>query len=288
MQMMHGLYFFLNLITKLLYICREEQYYAIDDVLGRDTASVFPNESKKAALQTDAAQAILQQGNKKFISETELAEIKSITGGKGRVEDGSIAADKPLAQILREQREAKDAQFKEQWKQMKTGKNRPLDEDELDFLDGIAAAENAKRKREAEEEAAELDAFHQALKEQQETQAKADAEAAEAAAEAAAKDLKETRQFGVGGGSGTSKGVARTAMTAAAILRKPKITAIVRPKRSLPVASKDGDVTIGKTEEDEQAKKHKVVDSNYRDDKEQEEEQEGLAGLVGDYGSDSD
>ncbi|KAH7620214.1 hypothetical protein NADE_002843 [Nannochloris sp. 'desiccata'] len=263
----------------LVRVPREDQYYNVEDVLGRDTASVFPNESKKAALQTDAAQAILQQGKQKFISETELAEIKSITGGKGRVEDGSISADKPLAEILREQREAKDAQFKEQWKQMKTGKNRPLDEDELDFLDGIAAAENAKRKKEAEEEAAELDAFHQALKEQQEVKAKADAEADEAAVAAKNKEMNHLGG-GVGGGGG---GKGPTASTKAAI-KRPKVSAIVRPKRNIAAtttSAKDGGVTQGN---EDQVKKQKV--DNGEEDTAAEE---GLiAGLLGDYGSDSD
>jgi len=261
----------------------------VEDVLGRDTASVFPTESKKAALQTDAAQAILQQGKQKFISETDLAEIKSITGGRGRVEDGSIAADKPLAEILREQREAKDAQFKEQWKQMKTGKNRPLDEDELDFLDGVAAAENAKRKKEAEEEAAELDAFHQALKEQQERKAKADAEAAEAAETAVAKD-KESNQLGAGMNliGGKEK---RPAASAKAAAKKPKITALVRPKRNVAVdttSTQDGGVTQGN---EDQAKKQKVdneEDTETGKIEKADEEGQGLAGLLGDYGSDSD
>jgi hypothetical protein len=280
---------------------REEQYYAVEDVLGRDTASVFPNESKKAALQTDAAQAILQQGKQKFISETELAEIKSITGGRGRVEDGSLAADKPLAEILREQREAKDAQFKEQWKQMKTGKNRPLDEDELDFLDGVAAAENAKRKKEAEEEAAELDAFHQALKEQQELKVKADAEAAEVAATAAAKN-QESNQRGAGLGlTGSSGGKdKKTATSTKPAAKMPKMVAIVRPKRNLALdttSPKDDGVGVTQGNED-QAKKQKVDDDNTinnRDDTEMELKEEerqggqGLAGLLGDYSSsDSD
>ena len=244
--------------------------------MGRDTASVFPNESKKAALQTDAAQAILQKGKQKFISETELAEIKSITGGKGRIEDGSIAADKPLAVILREQREAKDAQFKEQWKQMKTGKNRPLDEDEMEFLDGIAAAENARRQREADEEAAELDAFHKALKEQQETKARDDLEAEiggekeRIPREASKKNLIKP----------TTTNTTATTTAAAAVVRiKPKIIAKVKPKRDLPVSdSKDNDVTQG----EEQAKKQKVENTTTTS----EAEGEGLAGLFGDYGSD--
>lgn len=50
----------------------------------------------------------------------QLHEIKQAHGGVGRVEDGSIAADKPLAKILLEQKEAKEAAFQEQWRKMKT------------------------------------------------------------------------------------------------------------------------------------------------------------------------
>jgi hypothetical protein len=164
---------------------------------------------------------------------------------------------------------------------MKTGKNRPLDEDELEFLDGVAAAENAKRKREAEEEAAELDAFHQALKEQQEMKAKAEAEAAEAA-----KNRETTTSRVVGGGGGGGNSGAKVG-TAAAVLRKPKFTAIVKPKRNLDT-SKDGGVTLGKGEEKEQPKKQKVEDSKDGKEDDDDDEQGGLAGLLGDYGSDSD
>jgi hypothetical protein len=41
------------------------------------------------------------------------------------VDDGSVAADKPLAVILAERKAEKDAAFQEQWKQMKTGAGRP-------------------------------------------------------------------------------------------------------------------------------------------------------------------
>jgi hypothetical protein len=36
------------------------------------------------------------------------------------VEDGSLSADKPLVEVLREAKEAKEAAFQETWKQMKT------------------------------------------------------------------------------------------------------------------------------------------------------------------------
>lgn len=73
--------------------------------------------------------------------------------------------------ILQERKEAKEAEFQEKWKQIKTGKNRPLDEEELQFLDGIAEAEAARIRRIEDEEKKELDAFHRALQNQQEERA---------------------------------------------------------------------------------------------------------------------
>ena len=36
------------------------------------------------------------------------------------MEDGAVAADKPLVEVLREAKEAKEAAFQEGWRQMKT------------------------------------------------------------------------------------------------------------------------------------------------------------------------
>ena len=41
---------------------------------------------------------------------------------------------KPLWQILQEQKDLKEEKFQEGWKTMKEGKNRPLEEDEIEFL----------------------------------------------------------------------------------------------------------------------------------------------------------
>lgn len=76
-------------------------------------------------------------------------------------------SNRPLAEILREQKEAKQAKFEDQWKQMKTGKNRPLDEDELEFLDNLIEAENVQRRKVVEEEKKELEAFREAIKSSQ-------------------------------------------------------------------------------------------------------------------------
>lgn len=144
----------------LVRVERQERYFDREEVLGRDASSVFPTEAKKGAgLDPELVKSVLG-GDRKFVSETELAEIKSKRGLS--VEDGTIAADKPLAQILAEAREAKEVAFQEQWKQMKTGKNRPLDEDELEFIDSVVEAEAARLRTICEEEEAELAAFRAA------------------------------------------------------------------------------------------------------------------------------
>lgn len=270
-------------LTILALFRREEKFYDVEDVLGRDIASVFPTESKKAALQSDAAQAILLQGNKKFISETELAEIKSATGGRGRVEDGSIAADKPLAEILREQRETKEAKFQEQWRQMKTGKNRPLEEDEYVFLDSVAEAEAEQQRRVAAEEAAELDAFHRALKEQEEAKARdAEANAGTGGGNAAARAVDEREPSSIAPMAGKKSGLALG--IGARVVVKPRITAVVRPKRGKELEPND------KAPLEASPKRQKIENDELKASPSSsgDDAGAGLAGLLGDYGSDSE
>lgn len=69
---------------------------------------------------------------------------------------------RPLADILMEQREAKQAKFEEGWKVMKTGKNRPLDEGEAGFLEQLLENEAHMEKRIVEEEKNEIQAFREA------------------------------------------------------------------------------------------------------------------------------
>lgn len=135
---------------------REEQVFDREEVLGRDACSVFPTESKRmVSMDPEKVKEVLGK-DRKFISETELEEIHAARGTRG-----DVVAQKPLAEILKEQRDAKDAAFQEQWKQMKTGKNRPLEEDELHFLDSLAQAEQQRWKVEIEQEKAELESFRQ-------------------------------------------------------------------------------------------------------------------------------
>lgn len=53
----------------------------------------------------------------------QLEEIKKARGLS--VDDGTAAADKPLAEVLAERKQAKQDAFDQQWRQMKTGRGKP-------------------------------------------------------------------------------------------------------------------------------------------------------------------
>jgi inorganic triphosphatase YgiF len=51
-----------------------------------------------------------------------VAQLNAIKAERGlRVEDGTVAPSKPLVEILKEAKEAKEAAFQAVWKSMKTG-----------------------------------------------------------------------------------------------------------------------------------------------------------------------
>ncbi|CAO2180076.1 unnamed protein product [Urochloa humidicola] len=93
-----------------------------------------------------------------FISEDQLDEVKRTRGE--RVEDGTAQRDKPLFQILKENKEKKDAEFNERFK------HRPpkaLDEDETEFLEKLASSRREYEQQVANEEAEQLRSFHEAV-----------------------------------------------------------------------------------------------------------------------------
>ena len=93
-----------------------ERLYDREAVLGRDTSSVFPSAARDSA-QADFAASVGLNGPR-FVTESELEELKALRGG--RVEDGTAsAADKPLHEVLRENKEKKEAEFQEKWRLMK-------------------------------------------------------------------------------------------------------------------------------------------------------------------------
>ncbi|GJP42194.1 hypothetical protein CLOM_g1792 [Closterium sp. NIES-68] len=93
-----------------------------------------------------------------FISESQLEENKRVRGE--RVEDGTVTVDRPLYEILREQKEKKEAEHKEKFK------NRPpraLDEDELEFLEAVAQKQREDEKEKDDEDKRALTEFQAAL-----------------------------------------------------------------------------------------------------------------------------
>ncbi|KAG2423870.1 hypothetical protein HXX76_014924 [Chlamydomonas incerta] len=210
----------------------EERYFERDAVLGRDAASVFPSRAKEMAeggggggLDVESIKEAL--GARKFISETELETIRTTRGATA--DDGAVALDKPLAEILRERKAAKDAEHEDKWKQMKVGKNRPLDADELMFLDSVAEAEAARERAWGELERAELEAFKAAVRERG-SEAPAAGEAAGAAAGAAA-----TSPSGAGAAEArpavpVKVGVPQVVAAAALAAPKPILRAVVKIK----------------------------------------------------------
>jgi hypothetical protein len=233
---------------------------------------VFKNESRKAVLQSEAAQAILQ-GGKKFISESQLQEIK---GG----EDGSEASNKPLAQVLREQREAKEAAAQEKWKEIKRGKNRPLDQDEALFLESIAEAEAARLRNEVNEEHAELEAFHRALREQQERQAAARAATLAKGDDAEMQDATTSGRMAASSGKVHAQGKHRQR----SVLPVARMV-VVKPQSS---ASLQTDGSHAAAAEAAHPSKRQKLGQNIADGRQKSEEEDtGLAGLLGGYQSDS-
>ncbi|EFN56884.1 hypothetical protein CHLNCDRAFT_144541 [Chlorella variabilis] len=264
----------------LVRVPREERYYDREAVLGRDAASVFPTEIRKAAAAEGAALAeLLGGGNKKFISETELEEIKTQRGLS--VEDGSIAPEKPLAEILREAKEAKEAAFQEQWKTMKRGKNRPLDEDEFEFLDSVAEGEAAALRRARQEEEDALAAFHAAQQHRQQ---------GEGGEEGASDD----QQPGAAAGPAPApapagraqQDVARPARPASQHKKQPlvAIKPIVRP--IVRVKGKAEPAAAGGGGEPASKRQRTAAEAEQQQQSGSGSEGPGLAGLLGGYGSD--
>ncbi|KAL4563512.1 hypothetical protein LXL04_027555 [Taraxacum kok-saghyz] len=99
-----------------------------------------------------------------FVSQEQLDESKKTRGP--RVEDGTAHRDRPLFEILRENKDKKDAEFNERFK------HRPpkaLDEDETEFLDRLELVIilfDSRREYEqqlANEEAQQLQSFQEAV-----------------------------------------------------------------------------------------------------------------------------
>ncbi|KAM0948399.1 putative PSME3-interacting protein [Dioscorea sansibarensis] len=93
-----------------------------------------------------------------FISEDQLDHAKKARGL--RVEDGTAQRDRPLYEILKENKDKKDAEFNERFK------HRPpkaLDVDETEFLDNLEMSRREYERQIADEEALELRSFQEAV-----------------------------------------------------------------------------------------------------------------------------
>ncbi|XP_020573511.1 protein FAM192A [Phalaenopsis equestris] len=93
-----------------------------------------------------------------FVSEEQLDESRKIRGE--RVEDGTAQRDRPLYEILRENKEKKDAEFNERFK------HRPpkaLDEDETEFLEKLDMSRKEYERQIADDDANQLRSFQEAV-----------------------------------------------------------------------------------------------------------------------------
>ncbi|XP_021773156.1 protein FAM192A-like [Chenopodium quinoa] len=95
-----------------------------------------------------------------FVSQEELDIAKSSRGE--RVDDGTAQRDRPLFEILKENKDKQDAEFNERFK------HRPpkaLDEDETEFLDKLETSRKEYERLLADEEAQQLKSFQAAVAE---------------------------------------------------------------------------------------------------------------------------
>ncbi|XP_022146349.1 protein FAM192A [Momordica charantia] len=93
-----------------------------------------------------------------FVSEEQLDEAKKTRGE--RVEDGTAQRDRPLFEILKENKDKRDAEFNERFK------HRPpkaLDEDETEFLDKLETSKREYERQMADAEEEELRSFQAAV-----------------------------------------------------------------------------------------------------------------------------
>ncbi|VFQ59549.1 unnamed protein product [Cuscuta campestris] len=93
-----------------------------------------------------------------FVSEDQLEEAKRTRGA--RVEDGTAQRDRSLYEILKENKDKKDAEFNER---IKHRPPKALDEDETDFLDKLEESRREYEKQLVYEEEKQLQSFQAAV-----------------------------------------------------------------------------------------------------------------------------
>lgn len=178
------------------------------------------------------------------------------------------------------------------------GKNRPLDPDELEFLETLAQREAEEQRRVRSQEQADLDAYRQAVAAAAEAKAAADAaaeaEVADPLAESSGRDTEAAAGPGPGSSGAGLQG--QTAAAAAASGRKP-VSSKVNSKPLLPVlkplvkvrpkgaAAEGSNVAAGAEQRDS---KRARLDSSEQPQQQEQPPSVGLEGLLGGYASDSD
>lgn len=114
------------------------------------------NKKKKKKKMVDETEKPIRLLN--FVSEEQLDESKKERGE--RVEDGTFQRDRALYEILKENKDKKDAEFNERFK------HRPpkaLDEDETEFLDKLEMSKREYERQLANEEDEQLRNFQAAV-----------------------------------------------------------------------------------------------------------------------------
>jgi hypothetical protein len=246
-----------------------ERRFDRERVLGRDAASVFPTLAQAEANKVaGAAQAVI--GSMNFVTETELEEIKRRRGGALRVEDGTAEASKPLWAVLQEAKEAKEEAFAQGWKTMKQGQNKPLDEEEIEFLDEVEDAAREEERRRIERERDDVETFRL----QRETMV------VRTAAEPLAKtgDRKRNAAASVSDGDSHGASLVRNAVkrTKSDVSEKPS------ERRAPKVSARPKIIPVRKTET-----KKEEAETTEKANADEDDDGGGLGGLLG-YGSGSD
>jgi len=226
----------------------------------RDLRTVFPS---LAAQEVEAIKSAAPSAMN-FVSEKELEELKA-KGGL-RPEDGTISVDKSLAEVLAEAKAKKEEAFQEGWRTMKQGKNKPLDEDEIEFLDQVEDEKIKLDRALKANESAEIDSFRLAVAQQAQTV------------------VVRPQASGLLSGH---KATAASGSLFAPKAKPKKLNVAVVAKRKEPEVV--GELNAGHVEE--HSKKPKLSQSQEtaagKEDAKLEEAPEGL-GLLGMYGSDEE
>lgn len=169
------------------------------------------------------------------------------------------------------------------------GKNRPLDPDELEFLDMLAQREADEQARIHSQEQADLEAYRQAVAAAAEAKAAADADADGTLPETSGSGAEDRAAAGPTSAAGpgpASSNSSRLPSQAAARVKtsKPLLPTLkpvvkVKPKGAPPEANADAAVA-----EQRGSKRPRLQ----HEPQEHVEQPTGLAGLLGDYASDSE